>query len=100
MQQSVNAVQNLKPIIRASKLRPHKNCSEPEEVIQIDFGGTTTSEKDQDIHFLALIDRFSKYPTIELFDKTNESNVVKFLDQYIQTHGVSGNIRLDQARCK
>ena len=57
------------------------------------------NEKDQDIHFLACIDRFSKNPTEEVFDKANGPNVIKFLDEYIQIHGVPRNIRLDQRRC-
>ena len=34
-----------------------------------------------------------------MFDKTNEPNVVKLLDGYIQIHGVPRNFRLDKARC-
>ena len=56
-------------------------------------------KKDQDIHFLTCIGRFSKYPALEVFDKTNGPNVIKFLDGYIQIHGVPRNIRLEQARC-
>ena len=51
------------------------------------------------IHFLACIDRFSKFPTVEVFEKANGPNVLKFLDDYIHIHGVPRNIRLDQARC-
>ena len=86
---------NFKPIFQASKVKLHVNCSEPNEEIQIDFGGP--SEKDQDIYFLACIDRFSKYHTVEVFDKSNEPNVVKFLDEYIQIHGVRRNIRMYQS---
>ena len=89
---------NLKPVVPASKWKP-LFCSEPSEEIQIDFGGPITNEKDQYIHFLACIDRFSKYPTVEVFDKTNGPKVIKLLDEYIQKHGVPRNIRLDQARC-
>ena len=49
--------------------------------------------------FFACIDRFSKYPTVEVFEKANGPNVIKFLDEYIHIHGVPRNIRLDQARC-
>ena len=90
---------NLKPVIPASKWKPLLPCTEPNEEIQIDFGGPITNEKDQDIYFLACFDRFSKYPTVEVFDKANGPNVLKFLDDYIQIHGVPRNIRLDQARC-
>ena len=53
---------NLKPVVSASTWQPVINCSETNEEIQIDFGGPITNEKDQDIHFLACNDRFSKYP--------------------------------------
>ena len=90
---------NLKPVVQASKWKPLLNVSEPNEDIQIDFGGPITNEKDQDVQFLACIDRFSKYPTVEVIDKAKGPNVIKFFDEYIQIHGVSRNIRLDQARC-
>ena len=51
-------VKNLKPVVPASKRKPLLICSEPNEEIQIDFGGPITHEKDQDIHFLACIDHF------------------------------------------
>ena len=36
---------NLKPVVPASKWKPLLNCSEPNEEIQIDFGGPITNEK-------------------------------------------------------
>ena len=90
---------NLKPVVPASEWKSLLNCSEHNEHIQIDFGGPITNEENQDIHFLACIGRFSKYPTVEVLDKANGPNVNKFLDEYIQIHGVPRNIRLDQARC-
>ena len=89
---------NLKPVVPASKWKPLLNCSEPNEEIQIDFGGSITNQKDQDILFLACIDRFSKYPTVEVFEKAIGPNVNQFLDECIHIHGVPRNIRLDQAR--
>ena len=87
---------NLKPIVPASKWKPLLNCSEPNEEKQIDFN---KNEKDQDIHFLACIGSFSKYPTVNVIDKANGQNVIKFLDEYFHIRGVPRNIRLDQARC-
>ena len=74
---------NLKPVVPASKWQSLLNSSEPNEEINIDFGGPITNEKDQDIHFLACIDRFSKYPTVGVFDKANGPNVIEFLDEYV-----------------
>ena len=76
---------NLKPVVPASKWKPLLTCTEPNEEIQIDFGGPITKEKDQDIYFLACIDRVSKFPTVEAFEKAIGRNVLKFLDDYIHT---------------
>ena len=85
---------NHKPVIPASKRQPLINCSEPNEEIQLEFGGRITSEKDQDIQFLPSMDRLSKYPTVEVFDK---ANVVKFIEEYIQINGVPRKNILDHA---
>ena len=67
---------NLKTLIPAAKWPPLVSCSEPNEEIQLHFAGPITSEKDQNIHFLACVDRFYKYPTVEVFDKTNGPEVM------------------------
>ena len=69
---------NLKPVIPASKWKPLLPCTEPNEEKQIDFGGPITNEKNQDIYFLACIDRFSKYPSAEVFDKANGPMFLNF----------------------
>ena len=89
---------NLKPIIPKSKWYPHKACQEPNEEIQIDFGGPIINDKDKDIYFLTCIDRYSKYPTVRIFDNANVVNVVKFLRDYAYTHGIQ-RTSLDQATC-
>ena len=76
----------MKPIISLSKWKTQVNCFEPNDETQIDFGGPIKSEEAQDILFLAWIDCFSKWSTVEVFDKTNESNFVKFLVNYIEIH--------------
>ena len=73
---------NLKPVIPKSKWHAHKLCQEPNEEIQIDFGGPILKEKDFKNYFLTCIDRYSKYPTAEIFEKAIGTNVVKFLPEY------------------
>ena len=90
---------NLKSIIPAKLFNPHIPCVEPNQEIQIDFGGPIFDEKGDEIYFLAAIDRFSKYPTASIYDKANGPNVLKFLDMYIEIHGIPRSIRLDQAKC-
>ena len=90
---------NHKSIIPAKQFTPHIPCVEPNQEIQIDFGGPIFDEKGNEVYFFAAIDRFSKYPTAYIYDKANGPNVLKFLDMYIETHGIPRSIRLDQAKC-
>ena len=90
---------NLKPIIPKSKWHPHNACQERNEEIQINFGGPIINDQNKDIYFLTCIDRYSKYPTVRIFEKANGANVVKFLRDYAYTHGIPRTIRLDQATC-
>ena len=90
---------NLKSIIPANHFAPHLPCVEPNQEIQIDFGGPFFDEKGTEVYFLAAIDRFSKYPTAYIYDKANGPNVLKFLDMYVENHGIPRSVRLDQAKC-
>ena len=90
---------NLKSVIPAKQFHPHIPCVEPNQEIQIDFGGPIFDEKGNEIYFLAAIDRFSKYPTTCIYEKANGLNVLKFLDMYVENHGIPRSIRLDQAKC-
>ena len=90
---------NLKSVIPAKQFKAHTPCIVPNQEIQIDFAGPINNEKEHEIYILTCIDRFSKYPSAELVDNANASNVKKFLDNYIQLHGVPRSLRIDQARC-
>ena len=92
-------VKNLKPVIPKSKLHPQKVCQEHNEEIQIDFGAPILNEEDKELYFLTCIDRYSKYPTAEIFQKANGANVVKFLHEYAYNQGIPRKIRLDRATC-
>ena len=96
----VKIVKNLKSSIPANKWSPLKLCKVPNEEIQTDFGGPIYNEKNQEIYFLACIDRFSKFLTAEVFDRANADNILKFLQEYVLLHGILRSMRLDQARCK
>ena len=91
---------NLTSINPASKWAPLKLCKVPSEEMQIDFGGPIYNEKNQEVCFLACIDRFSKFPTAEVFDRADADNILKFLQEYVLLHGIPRSIRLDQARCQ
>ena len=77
-----------------------KPCVEPNEEIQIDFGGPIVDGKGREIYFLACIDRFSKFPSLKLYNNANATNVEHFLNKYMSIHGVPRSIRMNQARCQ
>ena len=92
---------NLKSVISHRKWTPLPKCSEPNDEIQLDFGGPILIEKGIEQYFLTSTDRYSKYPTAEIVNNASSPNVIKFLNNYIYIfqHGVPRTIRLDQARC-
>ena len=90
---------NLKSVISHRKWAPLPKCIEPNDEIQIDFGGPILNEKGIEQYFITSIDRYSKYPTAEIVNNASGPNVIKFLNKYIYHHGVPRTIRLDQARC-
>ena len=89
---------NLKSKIPNCKWSPLPKRIEPNDEIQIDFGGTIINEKGIEQYFISNIDRYSKYPTAEILNNASGTNVFKFLNNYIYNQGVPRTIRLDQAR--
>ena len=79
-------------------MAPLPKCVEPNDKIQIDYGGPILNEKGIEQYFITSLDRYSKYPKAEIINKASGTNVIKFLKKYIYNHGVPRTIRLDQAR--
>ena len=77
-----------------------KPCVEPNEEIQIDFGGPPVDGQGREVYFLAFIDRFSKFPSLQLYNHANAINVEHFLNKYMSIHGVPRSIRMDQVSCQ
>ena len=69
---------NLKSVISHRKWAPLPKCSEPNDEIQIDFGGPISIENGIEQYFITSIDRYSKYPTAEKVKKAPGPNVLKF----------------------
>ena len=95
-----NWYKKLKSIIPSSKWAPLKLCKVPNEEIQIDFRGPIYKEKNQEVYFLACIDRFSEFPRAEVFDRANADYILKFFQGYVLPHGIPRKIRLVQALCQ
>ena len=90
---------NLKLVIPHCKWAPLPKCVEPNDEIQIEFGGPILNEKGIEQYFITSVDRYSKYSRAEIVNNASVTNLIKFLNNYIYNHGVPKTIRLDQARC-
>ena len=84
----------LKTIIPSSKWAPLKLCKVSNEESKIDFGGPIYNAKNQEVYFLAFIDRFSNFPTAEVFDRANAEKFLKFLQEYVFLHKILRTIGL------
>ena len=89
----------LKSVIPHCKWAPLPKCVEPNDEIEIDFGGPIPNEKGIEQYFITSVDRYSNYPTQEIVNNASGTNVIKFLDNHTYNHGVPRTIRLDQVRC-
>ena len=89
----------LKSVIPHCKWAPLPKCVEPNDEIQIDFGGPILNAKGIEQYFITSLDRYSKYPKAERVNNASGTNLIKFLNNCIYNHGVPRTIRLDQARC-
>ena len=74
---------NLKSVISHRKWAPLPKCVEPNDEIQIDFGGPILNEKMIEQYFITSVDKYSKYPTAEIVNNASGTNVIQFLNKYI-----------------
>ena len=91
-QQCTEIGKNLKPTIPAFIRQPQRNCVEPNKEIQIDFGGPIKNEKKFEVYFLAFNDCYSFYPSAEVFNKAVGGYIVRFLQDYVNIHGLPTTI--------
>ena len=60
---------NLKIAIPAKQFKPHISCVEPNQDLQLDFGGPIFDEKVNELYFLATKNQFSKYLIACIYEK-------------------------------
>ena len=73
---------NLKSTKLSSNWVPLKLCKVPNEETQIDFGGPIYNEKNQEVYFLACIDRFSEFPTAEVAEISSRQRIIAWHSSY------------------
>ena len=67
--------------------------TQPGQDLQLENASTIENNNGKKIYLLVAIDRFSKFPSVKV---TSGKTPVKFLQTYIDIHGIPESIRSDQ----
>ena len=87
---------NAKYVIPKNASKPLPLLSQPGEELQLDYAGPLEDTKGRKIFLLVAIDRYSKFPLVNITKSTGGKSSVKFLRTYIDAHGIPESIRTDQ----
>ena len=93
----VEAGKNLQPDIPKSDMRDTYVPKEPNDLIQLDFWGPVNYVRGQKKYVLVAVDTFSNWPSAYVCSSNKSKNVLKFLRKYINTHGHTRKLHMDQA---
>ena len=87
-------VENLKVISEKKKhFTTLDAVAEPNERIQLDFGGRLLDKNDKEVYFLVGVDRFSRLTSAKVVTNNKAVTIIKFMQTQIANHGVPQNIR-------
>ena len=90
---------NLKPIIPKQDLGELNKLSEPNEELQMDFAGPIPFRNQNDNYYILVsVDRYSRFPTAQVYKNCDTSTAVEYLEEYCKFHGIPRSLRCDQAQ--
>ena len=90
---------NLKPITPKTNLGSLPPLAEPNEEIQMDFAGPFPYKNNtQNNYILVTVDRLSRYPHADIFNKCDTNTAIEYFESYCKVHGIPRSIRCDQAQ--
>ena len=90
---------NLKPLIPKQNQGELPPMIEPNEKLQMDFAGPIPFRNYTDNYYiLVLVDRYSRFPTAQVYKNCDASTAIEFLEEYCKFHGIPRSLRCDQAQ--
>ena len=90
---------NLKPIIPKQDLGKLPKLSEPNEEHQLDFAGPIPFRNHTDNYYILVsVDRYSRFPTAQVYKNCDASTTIDCLEEYCKFHGIPRSLRCDQAQ--
>ena len=73
--------------------------TEPNEENQMDFAGPIPFKNNtQNNHILVTVDRLSRFPHAETFNKCDTKTAKEYLEFYCKLHGIPRSVRYDEAQ--
>ena len=87
---------NTKYIIPKNSAKPLPLLTQPGQELQSDYAGPLEDHKGKKIFLLVAIDRYSKFPSVEITKSTGGKSTMKFLRTYIDTQGISESTKTDR----
>ena len=65
----------------------------------MDFAGPIRFKNNTDNHYIPVsVDRYSRFPTIQVYKNCKASTAIEYLEKYCRFHGIPRSIRCDQAQ--
>ena len=90
---------NLKPLKTKQNLGKLPTLEEPNEELQMDFAGPITFRNHVDNYYiLVTVDRYSRFPTAQVYKNCDTSTALEYLEEYCKFHGIPRSLRCDQAQ--
>ena len=97
--QCIKAGKNLKVILGTSNTEKLSILSEPNEEGDLDFAGPLDKNWGSSKYLLLCIDRFSKFPSAKVVNKTSAASILSFISDYCHFHGFPKSIGVDHGSC-
>ena len=70
---------------------------EPNEELQMDFAGPIPFRSHVDNYYiLVTVDRYSRFPTAQVYKNCDTSTAIEYLEEYCKFHGIHRSLRCDQ----
>ena len=97
--QCLKAGKNIKVLLGTNNISKLPTLTFANEEINLDFAGPLDASWGNNKYILLCIDRYTKFPSAEIVNKTSTRNVISFLNDYCHLHGFPRKIRVDHGSC-
>ena len=84
----------LKPLLSKQNLGKLPTLEEPNEELQMDFAGPIPFRNHVDnSYILVTVDRYSRFPTAQVYKNCDTSTAIEYLEEYCKFHGIPRSLR-------